>query len=181
VICICRVAACENVAIGAHVTGCATQCCNTIHNRKDLSYLQLLAQCSGPAAFCAVQVRSLSFNLKDPANPDLRARVLQGEIDPQVRRTSACDKQRMCVFLCTCVCCLSPRAGLTGLHSPADVVCVDWWCSIADVCRTGAVWCYGSCWLAADASQVPMLYSCRCSYDLSHMHAQHTLDGCVRC
>jgi hypothetical protein len=38
-----------------------------------------------PGSSC-VQVRSLSFNLKDPANPDLRARVLQGEIDPQVRR-----------------------------------------------------------------------------------------------
>ncbi|KAF6242159.1 transcription factor S-II, central domain-containing protein [Scenedesmus sp. NREL 46B-D3] len=29
------------------------------------------------------KVRSLSFNLKDPANPDLRARVLQGQVDPQ--------------------------------------------------------------------------------------------------
>ncbi|WIA30738.1 hypothetical protein OEZ86_000805 [Tetradesmus obliquus] len=29
------------------------------------------------------KVRSLSFNFKDPSNPDLRARVLQGQIDPQ--------------------------------------------------------------------------------------------------
>lgn len=43
----------------------------------------------------AVQVRSLSFNFKDPSNPDLRARVLQGQIDPQVgtdARAGSCTR-----------------------------------------------------------------------------------------
>lgn len=30
------------------------------------------------------QVRSIQYNLKDPSNPDLRRRVLTGQIDPQV-------------------------------------------------------------------------------------------------
>jgi hypothetical protein len=29
-------------------------------------------------------VRSIQFNLKDASNPDLRRRVMTGEIDPQV-------------------------------------------------------------------------------------------------
>lgn len=32
------------------------------------------------------KVRTLSFNLKDPNNPNLRARVLTGVVDPQVSR-----------------------------------------------------------------------------------------------
>lgn len=38
-----------------------------------------------------LQARSLAFNLKDPANPDLRARVLHGELTPHalVRLTNA--------------------------------------------------------------------------------------------
>jgi hypothetical protein len=32
-----------------------------------------------------LQVRSIHFNLKDASNPDLRRRVMTGEIDPQVR------------------------------------------------------------------------------------------------
>ena len=36
------------------------------------------------------KVRTLSFNLKDPSNPDLRARVLNGAIDPQVRDMRIC-------------------------------------------------------------------------------------------
>jgi hypothetical protein len=34
-------------------------------------------------------VRSIQFNLKDASNPDLRRRVMTGEIDPQVRTPSA--------------------------------------------------------------------------------------------
>lgn len=79
------------------------------HNLLSLS--RLLAQlslhpiCSVCVACCAAaccrlvsvfpQVRSLSFNFKDPSNPDLRARVLQGQIDPQVHRLYYC----ICVVL----------------------------------------------------------------------------------
>jgi hypothetical protein len=34
--------------------------------------------------FCCSQVRSIQYNLKDAKNPDLRRRVLTGDIDPQV-------------------------------------------------------------------------------------------------
>jgi Transcription factor S-II (TFIIS), central domain len=41
-------------------------------------------KCSGRGAGLGkdyrLQARSLAFNLKDPANPDLRARVLHGEL-----------------------------------------------------------------------------------------------------
>lgn len=33
---------------------------------------------------CGLQVRSIQYNLKDAKNPDLRRRVLTGDIDPQV-------------------------------------------------------------------------------------------------
>ena len=46
------------------------------HNFWHLYLLSLL-----PSA--TVQVRSLSFNLKDPNNPDLRRNVLAGSISPQ--------------------------------------------------------------------------------------------------
>jgi hypothetical protein len=65
-------------------------------NGDPINRLQLLAESALVVlSFYALQVRSLSFNLKDPANPDLRARVLQGEIDPQVR----C---KVTIFECAC-------------------------------------------------------------------------------
>jgi hypothetical protein len=36
-------------------------------------------------AMSLLQVRSIQFNLKDASNPDLRRRVMTGEVDPQVR------------------------------------------------------------------------------------------------
>jgi hypothetical protein len=46
--------------------------------------------CAAAAAvvWCS-QVRSIQFNLKDAKNPDLRRRVMTGEIDPQVCASSA--------------------------------------------------------------------------------------------
>jgi len=47
---------------------------------------------------CDMQVRSIQFNLKDVNNPDLRRRVLTGQVDPQVRliTTQACQAGTCC-------------------------------------------------------------------------------------
>jgi hypothetical protein len=50
--------------------------------------LLLLLLLYGAAVWCS-QVRSIQFNLKDANNPDLRRRVMTGEIDPQVCANSA--------------------------------------------------------------------------------------------
>ena len=42
------------------------------------------AKYGGSGPDYSAKVRSLSFNLKDPANPDLRTRVLRGNVTPQV-------------------------------------------------------------------------------------------------
>lgn len=44
----------------------------------------------GVTAKYKARFRTLSFNLKDANNPDLRRRVLSGEIVPEVRRCSCC-------------------------------------------------------------------------------------------
>ncbi|GFH18779.1 transcription elongation factor S-II, partial [Haematococcus lacustris] len=43
----------------------------------------MFAQSRGVNQQYKAKFRSLSFNLKDPKNPDLRARVLEGDIEAQ--------------------------------------------------------------------------------------------------
>lgn len=45
-------------------------------------------------------MRSIYTNLKDPRNPDLRRRVMTGEVDPQVRAgRPACSPVCACVHV----------------------------------------------------------------------------------
>ena len=46
---------------------------------------ELLQWGGGVTARYKAKFRTLSFNLKDASNPDLRRRVLSGEIPPHVR------------------------------------------------------------------------------------------------
>lgn len=59
------------------------------------------AKYGGSGPDYSAKVRSLSFNLKDPANPDLRTRVLRGNVTPQVSAVLGGWGVRMhCVLTC---------------------------------------------------------------------------------
>jgi hypothetical protein len=86
------------------------------------------------------QARSLGFNLKDPANPDLRARVLHGELTPHslVRLQGADLASKVCLSLSTSLslslslplslslsCSLSLCRPLCPAFAPAVFACVS--------------------------------------------------------
>lgn len=83
-------------------------------------------------AHTLAQVRTISFNLKDPRNPDLRKRVVTGEVDPQVRVVAGLHALRGCSFglpqgsqagrqaTQRCVCCRRRCTRCLCAHACAD-------------------------------------------------------------
>ena len=61
------------------------------------------SKCAGSDKEYRQKVRSLSYNLSDASNPELRARVLQGEVAPD--RLVHMDPTEMASKVCKCVSC----------------------------------------------------------------------------